>query len=419
MLVRDTAAAQPLQPTQVQASPPPPPRLSPVQQGDVAAGRAHVAEGRVFGDVSSDAPATATWGDQPVGTGYRAAFDSAAARLGTRDPATVSAELDRQLYGTPSAAAQPATTPAAGHVTTPAPPAGDAEGVGSFLEGAVLGDFGNNSSWSATGGQVAVGFVPIVGQIADARDTVASIGQVIRGEEGGWLNLGAAAIGWVPGIGDAAKAAIRGGSNIADAGVETAQGVARQADEGAQTAARTDLPPSSDGVPGQTIAETATRTGLSETTVRQVLDTPKGQRPDPSTYLSPEQIAAHLRPFQESGAIRFTPQSSIDTHGTLGPPDGTFIIPRSEFESLVRETGGDFARIEERLQLDPGTLTRGDNVIAYIEPQDLGNLRIPSGNERGAWPGQWVPGGFTGRGVPEAVVDLPAGTPYTPVTLGE
>ena len=110
-------------------------------------------------------------------------------------------------------------------------PSGDSEGVGAFFDGAVRGDFSGNNSWSKLAGQTAVGFVPIAGQIADARDTAAAIGQVWRGEEGGWLNLGAAAIGWVPGIGDAAKAAIRGGSNVAEAGADVAAHTLKQADE--------------------------------------------------------------------------------------------------------------------------------------------------------------------------------------------
>jgi DNA/RNA non-specific endonuclease len=117
------------------------------------------------------------------------------------------------------------------------PPA-SSEGVGSFVEGAILGDFGDNKSWSATAGQVAMGFVPIAGQIADARDTAAAIGQVWRGEEGGWLNLGAAAVGWIPGIGDGIKAGIRGGRKVADAATEVGQQVARNSDEVAQGAAR-------------------------------------------------------------------------------------------------------------------------------------------------------------------------------------
>lgn len=213
------------------ASPPPPPpspRLSAVEQGDVAAGRLSTVEGRVFAvppaGTSNPAPPTVRWGEQPAGTPYRQTFESVAARIGTSDPATVSAEIDRQLYGT----AAPAT---ARTISTPAAAATSEEGVGSFLDGAVRGNFSDNTSWSATGGQVVVGFVPVLGQIADARDTVASIGQVARGEEGGWLNLGASVVGWVPGVGDGLKAAIRGGSHVAEAGADVARTAARQGDE--------------------------------------------------------------------------------------------------------------------------------------------------------------------------------------------
>ena len=407
-------------PSTAGSEPPPQPRLDPVQQGDLAAGRLRVAEGQVFSGTSEDAPHTRDWGDQQLGSGYREAFDGAAARLGTRDPATVGAELDRQLYGTTQVAAND------GGTTAPAQSDQNGEGVGAFVEGAVLGNFSDNHSWSATAGQVVVGFVPIVGQIADARDTVASVGQVLRGEEGGWLNLGASIVGWVPGIGDAAKAAIRGGGNLAEAGVDVGKTVARNADEAAETGAkvesgiaRADIPPSANGVPGETIARTAERTGLSEAKVREILDAPKPTRPAPSTYLSSEQIAAHLKPFEETGAIKFTPKKTLDDYGTLGPPDGGFVVSRREFEQLIEETGGDLAKVEDKLQLRPGELTDGNTVIAYIEPKDLQNLRVPSGNERGAWDGLWVPGGFTGKGVPEAVVDLPASTPYTPVKLGD
>lgn len=411
-----SSAAQARNAPDATGSEPPQPRLNPVEQGDLAAGRLRVAEGQVFSGTSDSAPATRDWGDQPPGSGYREAFDSAAARLGTRDPDTVSAELDRQLYGT--------TPPAANDVAAPAA-SDNEEGIGSFVEGAVLGNFSDNHSWSATGGQVAVGLIPVVGQIADARDTIASVGQVLRGEDGGWLNLGASIVGWVPGIGDAAKAAIRGGGNLAEAGVDVGKTVARNADEATEAGVKVereiarDIPPSANGVPGETIARTAERTGLPEGEVREILDAPKPTRPAPSTYLSAQQIAAHLKPFEETGAIKFTPKKTLDDYGTLGPPDGGFVVSRREFEQLIEETGGDLAKVEDKLQLRPGELTDGNTVIAYIEPKDLQNLRVPSGNERGAWDGLWVPGGFTGKGVPEAVVDLPASTPYTPVKLGE
>src|SRR5688500_5235791 len=57
------------------------------------------------------------------------------------------------------------------------------EGIGSFFEGAVLGDFNEeNQTWSKVAGQVVVGFVPGVGQAADYRDSVAALDQVWDGK---------------------------------------------------------------------------------------------------------------------------------------------------------------------------------------------------------------------------------------------
>lgn len=74
------------------------------------------------------------------------------------------------------------------------------EGIGSFVEGAIKGNFSDNDSWSAIGGQTAVGFVPILGQIADARDIAAAAKQVFDGKPGAWGGLGIAAIAVIPGL---------------------------------------------------------------------------------------------------------------------------------------------------------------------------------------------------------------------------
>lgn len=47
----------------------------------------------------------------------------------------------------------------------------------------------------------------------------------------------------------------------------------------------------------------------------------------------------------------------------------------------------------------------GTNPVRVDIPNSQ-NIRIPSGNEAGAWPGYWMPGGYTKPGgVREAVVD--------------
>lgn len=45
----------------------------------------------------------------------------------------------------------------------------------SFLEGALLGDLSDNHSGGAMAGQIAAGFVPVAGQIADGRDMAAAV----------------------------------------------------------------------------------------------------------------------------------------------------------------------------------------------------------------------------------------------------
>ncbi|KQT31710.1 hypothetical protein ASG29_07205 [Sphingomonas sp. Leaf412] len=229
--------------------PPPPPPLSAVQQGDVAAGRLRLVEGQAFSVGDPSAPAVATWADQPPTSAYRQAFDAAAARLGTTDRAAVTAEIGRQLYG--EAAPSPvAGTSGQGPVPASAPVSAfagvtatgsaqverDGEGIGSFLDGAFKGDFGDNDSWSSLAGQSVVGFIPIVGQVADLRDTASAVGRVFRGEEGGWAALGMAGVAWVPGVGDLVKNGLRGADKIADAGSDVVRRGADDAAEGATDA---------------------------------------------------------------------------------------------------------------------------------------------------------------------------------------
>ena len=78
--------------------------------------------------------------------------------------------------------------------------------------------------------------IPIVGQVADARDTVAGVIGVFRNPTSpvAWTDLGAAAIGWVPLFGDAAAHSIRGGKELMTAipWIQRTYGGGRQAERG-------------------------------------------------------------------------------------------------------------------------------------------------------------------------------------------
>jgi hypothetical protein len=115
-------------------------------------------------------------------------------------------------------------------------PAG--EGVGSFFEGALAGDFAEeNESWSKVGGQIVVGFIPYVGQVADARDTLAAVDHIWDGKDGAWGDLALAGIGWIPVGGDIAKTVLRIGRKEAKL-LKAGEQVLKHADDAARVGAK-------------------------------------------------------------------------------------------------------------------------------------------------------------------------------------
>src|SRR5262245_10400797 len=98
----------------------------------------------------------------------------------------------------------------------------------SVKEGVWDGDFSDNDSWTKTIVQTLVGVAPIVGQVADARDTIKAAKDVWDGKDGAWVSLGLAGIGWIPALGDA----IKGGTRITRKGVKAAVEIgAKKADD--------------------------------------------------------------------------------------------------------------------------------------------------------------------------------------------
>jgi hypothetical protein len=82
-------------------------------------------------------------------------------------------------------------------------------GVGfGVLSEVSLGEFHDGqSTWTGTLINVGVGLIPVVGQVADARDTAAAAKKVWNQPTSGlaWAGLGMAIVGWVPLVGDAVK----------------------------------------------------------------------------------------------------------------------------------------------------------------------------------------------------------------------
>ena len=147
--------------------------------------------------------------------------------------------------------------------------------------------------------------------------------------------------------------------------------------------------------------------GLSELQSEKIVNIkPSGtiKRPDPEEYLSSKYIKEHNALFDEGVAAFAKNDYWIQKEGYFGRPDGAFVFPKDVAEAMVKEADGDPHVLEKLLGLDKGSL--GNNPI-MIEPKEVENLRIPSGNEGGAIGNvQWRPGGKTyPGGVPESVID--------------
>ena len=386
------------------------------------------------------APAVASWGNRPIGDDYRKAWDSVAAQLNTQNPIAIRTEVERQLYNVQGLDAYRTATP----TQTPAN-----AGMPS----------GGGSSSTELGLDLTQLVLDITGVIeptpfSDGSNTVISLGRSIGsawngnwGDTGGHLfNGGLSALGIIPYLGDAAKAGKIGkwAQTVSDAVSAIARNPALRETLGPALRQIHELvgkiPQSAlDSLPAgareslermksqldefvgaatrtfdQGIVNVAERLGIPPQKVQDIIDAGRGNRPAPSTYMSSSQIIEHLAKFDD-GAVRFTLRSGAEKYGTLGPQGG-FTMPASEFNQLLEETGGNLARVEQKLGLDAGTLASEDTLIALIDRADATNLRIPSGNEGGA-NAQWIPGGVTSGGVSEAVMDFTASTPYNEIRL--
>jgi RHS repeat-associated protein len=87
----------------------------------------------------------------------------------------------------------------------------------SIAEQVVEGDFHKGeTTWGGVVANVGVGLIPIVGQAADARDTIANGKNVWNSPSSGaaWGGLGMAAVGWIPLFGDSLKGAGKVGKKV-------------------------------------------------------------------------------------------------------------------------------------------------------------------------------------------------------------
>ncbi|WP_312282046.1 hypothetical protein, partial [Oscillibacter sp.] len=92
--------------------------------------------------------------------------------------------------------------------------------------------------------------------------------------------------------------------------------------------------------------------GLTRAQIDDIIKMPRGQRPDPSTYLTKEYIDHHLSQFKD-GVTKIQAALKRDT---VGPPEGTYVMPTSVVDDLLKRANGDVNLLEDFLGLERGAL---------------------------------------------------------------
>ena len=71
-------------------------------------------------------------------------------------------------------------------------------------------------------------------------------------------------------------------------------------------------------------------------------------------------------------------------------------------KKALQEAGGDVKKLEKIFGLNDGDLGTNPTVISIDDPK---NMRMPDGNEIGAIPEKYIPGGYTCDNRAEVVID--------------
>ena len=158
--------------------------------------------------------------------------------------------------------------------------------------------------------------------------------------------------------------------------------------------------------------------GLTSDRIKEIRDLPKPDyskgefvnrdvnKPDPKTYLNPDYYQKHLEPFEKTGCYRIQrtdPMLPDDQYGgVLGHNSGLFVTSGEDMMKVLKEADGDVSKLEKIFGMDEGDWGKNPVIIRGDDPQ---HLRIPDGNEMGAWTKYYIPGGFTSGNQAEAVID--------------
>lgn len=145
---------------------------------------------------------------------------------------------------------------------------------------------------------------------------------------------------------------------------------------------------------------------------QQVLTIAKGNRPKKaSEYLYHSYVYNHIDKFNQEGAGFIVVKSWTEGGNPLytALPARKFVGLKSEMDAIVakyQSQNNDWTVLRDELNLGANTNLEFEEVYYItIQPNDARfSYDVPNGNEGGAIPNEWEPGGFTKNGIREAAL---------------
>ncbi|MDG9670409.1 RHS domain-containing protein, partial [Hahella sp. CR1] len=152
----------------------------------------------------------------------------------------------------------------------------------------------------------------------------------------------------------------------------------------------------------------STEAAKSYQKMKEVEAMSKPNRPAPSTYLPQSYIDAHIAKFKQEGSAFIAVEGWIRSPLYQNLPPRKFVGLRSEMDQIIEKyeaSGKDWRILRDDLALGDVDLSGEKILYVTVSPDDPRfSYDIPDGNEAGAYPNEWVPGGKTKGGATEAAL---------------
>ncbi len=138
-------------------------------------------------------------------------------------------------------------------------------------------------------------------------------------------------------------------------------------------------------------------------TKEKILALAKGERPNPTEYLSADYIQQHLAKFEQEGtASRIVLKKDYETFG-VGKPDigkTEYVSTKSEIDEILKLP---ISQQSIKLGIPTEQLTGGEVLRIDFKLTNEYKAAMPTGNEWGT-NSKWIPGGLLPDGNLEAVI---------------